>query len=187
MSAQFGEDQWLLDNLILPKRGVFVDIGCGHPVEMSNTAVFRELGWSGVAVDANPQWAEAWTTQAPEHPFELAVVSSIPRVRFEILEDPLASKVNPLGTAPMVSTVPLSDILDHHGINRIDLLSVDVEGHELEVLQSLDWGRSWPKVIICEYRTYDVMDFSAVNFLVAVIGYNLVHCTPCNFILTTHN
>lgn len=188
MSSQFGEDQWLLDNLILPKRGVFVDIGAGHPVDMSNTAAFREIGWTGVAVDANPYWAEAWKTLAPSFPFEVAVVSRLPQVRFELREDPLASGVNETGAAPKVYTNSICKVIDKYGIKRIDLLSVDVEGHELEVLQSFDWvARPKPKVIICEYRTYNVFDFSAINFLVSTLGYNIAHCTVCNLILTSHN
>lgn len=45
----------------------------------------------------------------------------------------------------------LQDILDaiNFGFN-IDILLVDVEGHELEVLSSADWSDKKPKVIVLE-------------------------------------
>ncbi|HEY3470715.1 MAG TPA: FkbM family methyltransferase [Amycolatopsis sp.] len=44
-----------------------------------------------------------------------------------------------------VAVRPLSPVLDEHGIDRIDLLKVDVEGAELDVLRGLD-DRHWPLV-----------------------------------------
>ncbi|MBE1494252.1 FkbM family methyltransferase [Amycolatopsis lexingtonensis] len=40
---------------------------------------------------------------------------------------------------------PLSAVLDEHGIERVDLLKVDVEGAELDVLRGLE-DRHWPLV-----------------------------------------
>lgn len=35
--------------------------------------------------------------------------------------------------------------------SEIDILKVDAEGHDLSVIQSLDWSRTNPKIVICEY------------------------------------
>jgi FkbM family methyltransferase len=40
---------------------------------------------------------------------------------------------------------PLSPVLDEHGVDRIDLLKVDVEGAELDVLRGIE-DRHWPLV-----------------------------------------
>lgn len=41
--------------MLLGKRGgVFIDIGCSHPVQLSNTfSLENELGWNGLLVDAD--------------------------------------------------------------------------------------------------------------------------------------
>lgn len=38
--SQFGEDRWIFEYINLPKQGVFIDIGAGHPVCLSNTYFF---------------------------------------------------------------------------------------------------------------------------------------------------
>lgn len=40
---------------------------------------------------------------------------------------------------------PLSDVIDEHGIDRIDLLKIDVEGAEAKVLQGIE-DRHWPLI-----------------------------------------
>lgn len=44
----------------------------------------------------------------------------------------------------------LSDILDEAGVTRIDLMVLDVEGHELDALSGLDFGRHTPKYLLVE-------------------------------------
>jgi FkbM family methyltransferase len=44
-----------------------------------------------------------------------------------------------------VDVRPLSDLLREHGIERVDLLKVDVEGAELDVLDGVD-DRDWPRI-----------------------------------------
>jgi hypothetical protein len=36
---------------------------------------------------------------------------------------------------------PLNDILDVIGVNHVDYLSLDIEGPELQVLETIDWKR----------------------------------------------
>ncbi len=51
----------------------------------------------------------------------------------------------------LVECLPLTDALDRHQAPRdFDLLNVDVEGLEIEVLESLDFHRYRPKVVISE-------------------------------------
>jgi FkbM family methyltransferase len=49
-----------------------------------------------------------------------------------------------------VPTISLNDLLDHEGINSINLLSIDVEGHEMEVLAGFDLNRFSPDLIVIE-------------------------------------
>jgi FkbM family methyltransferase len=51
-----------------------------------------------------------------------------------------------------VVCVPLQDLVDRHGLARIDLLQVDTEGHDAAVLETLDLGRMRPALIHYEHR-----------------------------------
>lgn len=49
------EGQDLLVNLLLPKKGFFIDIGCGHPIDDGNNTYSLELiGWVGMLIDKCP-------------------------------------------------------------------------------------------------------------------------------------
>ena len=52
----------------------------------------------------------------------------------------------------------LSSILDQHNITSIDLLSLDVEGFELQALQGLDLERHKPHFLLIEARYRENID-----------------------------
>jgi FkbM family methyltransferase len=49
-----------------------------------------------------------------------------------------------------VPAMPLSLLLDKHGVKKVDLLLLDVEGAEVGVLDGLDFGRHAPRFIVAE-------------------------------------
>lgn len=52
----------------------------------------------------------------------------------------------------------LSSVIDSYGLEKIDLLSLDVEGFELQVLQGLDLERHAPTWMLIEARYRDEID-----------------------------
>lgn len=175
--SQFGEDKWISENLTLPAKGVYVDIGAAHPVETSNTAFLRDRGWNGLAIDAEPSWTECWTNIEN---FVCAIVSPRPLVRFNSnKEEPWISRIDGEGEQ---RTESIEAILDRFEIGKIDFLSIDIEGHEFEVLQSLDFDKHAPSIIVSEYDTRNIgEDFRVRDFLLG-LGYSEVHRTLANII-----
>ena len=49
----FGEDLKIKDFFKRKKKGIYVDIGCYHPLDGSNTYLLYKKGWSGINVDVN--------------------------------------------------------------------------------------------------------------------------------------
>ncbi len=63
-----------------PDGGVFVDVGCASPVADSTTCYLeRHLGWSGIAVDALPEYGPPFTA---ERPARRSPTSSSPTTRY---------------------------------------------------------------------------------------------------------
>lgn len=58
-------------------------------------------------------------------------------------------------TLVTVQTMSLSEAIDVAGFSTIDLLSLDVEGLELEVLNGLEFERHSPRAIVLEVRRDD--------------------------------
>lgn len=61
-------------------------------------------------------------------------------------------------TLVTVQTSTLSEILDSSEFSRVDFLSLDVEGFELQALDGIDFGRHAPRVIVIEARKRDLWD-----------------------------
>ena len=53
--SQTGEDQILSFLLREEQNGFYLDIGCNHPIKLSNSYNFYLRGWKGICVDANSE------------------------------------------------------------------------------------------------------------------------------------
>jgi len=66
-----------------------------------------------------------------------------------------------------VPTMPLVEILERHvpAGQAIDFLNVDVEGHDLEVLESNDWQRFRPRIVVVEDEGLDPRESKIVRMM----------------------
>jgi FkbM family methyltransferase len=163
--AQSGEDRiiaTLLGGLTQPP-GFYVDVGCNHPVRFSNTFELYKRGWRGINIDANAQLVDLCRHTRPRDVSICAVVSDAEReIVFTEFDNPLLSSVSDrhverwrehsdVARTRRASARTLNEILrTHDAPQRFDLLSIDVEGHELEVLSALDLEAYRPKLIVVE-------------------------------------
>ena len=152
--SQDGED-FVFDEL-LPATGFYVDVGAHHPDRYSVTRKLYDKGWHGINIDFSPDFDAVFGRRRPR---DINVSALVGREREETfwrfreatlstLDADRARQLVDLGwelesQEPMTVT-PLTRVLEQHGVTGpIDLLSVDVEGEDLEVIKSLDWSR-WP-------------------------------------------
>jgi FkbM family methyltransferase len=187
--SQYGEDRWILEHVPLPERGFFVDVGAGDGVAYSNTLAFERLGWRGVCIDADPrsylklidrrQLAFFSAVRAVEGVTEMFVNDHVPDY---------TRATGPIGTGRtiVVPSVPLGVLLQRLRLaDHIDVLSVDVEGLELEVLQSFDMARDYPTVVVVEHFTRGLKDQrSELLDFFAPLPYQLVYETQANLVFS---
>jgi FkbM family methyltransferase len=185
--SQWGEDRWLAEHHDIPATGVFVDIGAGDGVRGSNSLYFENLGWRGLCVDADPRnhqpLRRRWCA------VETCAVSSTPGLRpFGLY----AHKASWSGLARhgadyrdiLVTCRRLEDLLARHGIGEIDLLSIDVEGTELDVWESFDHTRHRPAIVIVEFDdAHPDRRRATIQARLRHNTYELVHQTPANLVL----
>lgn len=196
--SEYGEDEWIAGNLahLLPERGIYLDLGCGHPEHGSNTAFLRDLGWVGLAVDGHEPYAPHWIGRQQ---FVHAILSSNERVRFqEIPENSAMCRIvadtEENRSVKKKRAVKLETLLASTfgkaspPITRIDVLSMDLEGAEFDVFNSWRTYQIPPAIIIAEHSTLGLngevnKDLRLRDFLVAGIAqYEVVHETVANFI-----
>jgi FkbM family methyltransferase len=163
--SQEGEDMILRRIFEGKKKGFYVDIGAYHPKRFSNTYYFYKKGWSGINVDAMPGSMKLFNRwRSRDINLEVAVAKEKKIAKFYIFNEPaLNSFDQKLPQQPnngsyyivqeqLLRTIPLAEILDEYLPHKqeIDYLSVDVEGSDLDVLQSNDWERFRPRYILVE-------------------------------------
>ena len=75
-----------------------------------------------------------------------------------------------------VQVCPLSDVLMRNGIKDVHLLHVDTEGHDYEVLKTLDFAKHAPLSIFVEHKHLsDAKRTEMLNFL-QERGYSVGDC-----------
>jgi FkbM family methyltransferase len=192
--SQYGEDIVLDRVLNLKQPGFFVDVGCFHPVKYNNTFKLYRRGWRGVNLDLDPIKIDAFNLRRPDDVNLVAAVSDTERtvqvgsaglytVTATIDGEAIAKLRTQSGRIAFreVRTRTLTSLLDatRFRAKKIDVLSVDVEGHELPVLRSLDFERYQPKLLIVELhaRTLEAVTESEVFAWLSARGYHLINWT----------
>ncbi len=183
--SQFGEDA-VVKPIIGHRQtpGVYVDVGCFHPVRLSNTYALYLEGWSGLCVDPNATFARDWRELRPRDRHLNVAISSSEGHAFYV-EDSTSPNLNrivnrvegPIAAGRMVETKRLEHVLAQEWGDRqtIDLMTVDCEGHDLSVVMSNDFSRYRPRVLIVE-DTAPLGEGSLHEFCLAS-GYTLVAAT----------
>ena len=83
-------------------------------------------------------------------------------------------RIGSLLTTEEVRCITYRQLLERHGVTRIDLLHLDVEGSELEILSTAELGRVRPAMILYEHCHLEGGDAEACAELLQAHGYRLV-------------
>jgi FkbM family methyltransferase len=180
--ARFSSDQEtrLVAAFFGNTKGYYVEVGANEPRERSQTWHLEQQGWTGVLIE--PQPALAATLRAERKGKVFAVACSSPVKAGQELPLHVAGPLSSLdrrGMAPgaipeKIIRVPvrtLDSILEEAGSPAgFDFLSIDVEGHEIEVLQGFDIARWRPRLIMIEDH---VADLSKHRYLISS-GYRII-------------
>lgn len=159
--SQSGEDVLLPRYLDLTKPGYYVDVGCHHPVKVSNAFSLYLRGWRGLAIDGNPDCVKLFNRHRPRDIAVCAVISDVERpVSFAIASVPELSTVSEIFEGKTIKRIqmqstPLQRILiENQCPCRFEFLSIDCEGHDYKVLKSFDIDYYRPRVLIIEMHGF---------------------------------
>ena len=132
----------------------YVDIGAGHPSELSVTKIFYDAGWRGVNVEPGPNFDLLVAERPEDININAAVSDSTGTATFYVsdLHPDLSSLGRQTGNTVLVETIRLDSVMSMVPI--AGFLKIDVEGHEREVLSSNAWEWYRPWVICVEAITW---------------------------------
>lgn len=166
--SQFGEDLILKNILQHKEKGFFVDIGCNRPIEGNNTIKFYLHGWSGINIDGNEKLIKQFK-KIRKRDISLCEIVSInkEKIKFFISDDDRVSTISEefkdwikenRSYQNYIYVIPktLEEILDQYlpENTKIDFMNIDVEGHDLEVLNSNNFEKHRPGIICIEDHTF---------------------------------
>lgn len=178
--SQFGQDQ-VLETYVFKqfKNGTFVDVGAHDGLSINNTLYFEQMhGWKGINIEANPDVYQQLVLNRPssinmnvaitdrndgtagflKNSGYTEMISGLVDHYEPEHRERLEKELREHGGSSTIIQVPcrrLDSIFEEHSIHRVHLLSVDVEGAEMAVLQSIDFDRVFIDVIVVEdnYKT----------------------------------
>jgi FkbM family methyltransferase len=158
------------------RGGFFLDVGAGAPIRHSTTYYLENhLGWSGIAVDAIAEYADAYARERPRTRFVSYFAGRTSDATHDFFvsdERNFSSGVaaDPRGGSYQkrrVPTIALDDLLHREHVTSIDFLSLDVEGAEPEALAGLDLARYRPELACVEVGSPEVGHAVAERFALA--------------------
>jgi dTDP-4-dehydrorhamnose reductase len=190
-----GQDQILeaiFRNVLI---GFYLEVGANHPVMSSNTLGLYLKGWSGLCIDGNAAFRPAWSEYRPRDRFMDLLVSDVVReVEFVCFPDDTMNTINSETASRYQGkfvrnevrsekrlTTTLNSICEQylHG-REIHLLSIDVEGEDLNVLKGVDLKRFLPGVLLIETKGFSfslAIEHEIVSYLYE-FGYRMIAKTP---------
>jgi len=187
--SQNGEDLVLARLFHGTKHGFFVDVGAHHPFRFSNTYRLYKDGWRGLNIDAMPGSMKAFNELRPNDiNVEAGVSITQGTAKYYVFNEPAlntfskeeAEKKNgrhgfQIQQVMDVPTYPLRSLLEKHlpENQTIDYLNVDIEGFDLQALQSNDWERFPVRVVSVESYTKGGITSDEVYKYMKGLGYHL--------------
>jgi FkbM family methyltransferase len=183
--AQYGDD--LVASSLLEHLGIhtptYLDIGAYEPILGSNTYLFYRRGARGVLVEPNVDCVPKLRSKRPHDTVLNAGVgiTADKSADFYRLTSPQLNTFDKdeaervvresngkviLREVVKMPLVPVNDVIaEHLGGKAPDFLSIDVEGLDYAILQTLDFAKYRPKVICAELQPRGVPNEEAVAFV----------------------
>lgn len=178
--SQFGEDLIIANffSQLGISKPVYLDIGANEPKFISNTYRFYEHGSRGVLIEPNPYLFRKLQRQRPgdtvlnigigltdvaEADFYLFPDSANGLSTFSEKDAKHWQEVGMKGVGKILfekviklPLMPVNDVLQKYFSDKtLNIISIDVEGLDLEILKSLDLHKFKPEIICVETLQYD--------------------------------
>jgi FkbM family methyltransferase len=141
--------------------GFFVDVGANHPTNSSQSWHLERRGWRGILVEPIPELCEALRAQRPRSITVQAACGAPEQVGHtslhvangytrSSLEKNTVSLTASFARTETVELRTLDDILAEAAPDKIDFVSIDVEGLQLNVLRGFDLQKYRPALLLVE-------------------------------------
>ena len=198
--AEFKSDKYIMEKWFPNFTGTMVEVGAGLPEYISMSKFFRKKGWRTICIEPNPRYVQMYKDLGYEI-YEYALSDKNEKdIDFEIyieeksFNEGVDGPFQGLSVSSLkarqhvekcytkhvikVEVVTLNWLLESLNIKKIDFVSVDTEGWELEVMKGFDAYKYDVKVIMLENFNHSVLYHTYMSEL----GYKLEDKIEYNYI-----
>lgn len=197
--SQCGEDIIIgrLLKMLNISKPFYIDIGANDPVIYSNTYSFYEKGAHGILVEPNPALSKKIKNKRPKDiVLEVGVGVKKGALTYFMFDNHSLNTFSPeeasgaekkgykVTKKTEIAIKTFGEIIAENDVKNIDLLSLDVEGLDLEILKSVDFKSCRPKIICVETQSFGTSEnkkvVSPINAFLQSQGYVVAAMTPIN-------
>jgi hypothetical protein len=172
-------------------KGVYIDLGCNHPIKFNNTYLLYKRGWSGINIDSDFDSIKLFNKFRSNDFNVRNIVSddeSVKKLYYyhkrsalnTLSKDLVDSRTSKPSKIIKEKSVTLNKIIEDspYQNSKINLLSVDIENHEFEALKNFNFLKY--KVDVLAVESTDTsqkkleMYNQSINFITKSKVYNLI-------------
>ena len=166
----------IVDYIFKKNNGIYIDVGCNHPVYNNNTYLLSKKGWQGINIDIDKKSVQLFDLfRKKDLNINLAVSSK--KTELEYINFHEKSPINMIKTnqnrnlhslekTKKIKSDTLDSIIEKSQFKdkKIDFVSIDVEGHELEVIKGFNLKKYKPSIIVIEFLDKSLKKIEIKNF-----------------------
>ena len=168
INANWGLDVIINDIFKKKKNGLYIDVGCHHPLINNNTYLLHKKGWKGINIDLDYSSIEMFKYFRPNDDNRKVALSDktgeanlyffhnrAPKNTISHTRGRGAKSIKKIEINTLDNLIKSSKFK----VNTIDVLSIDVEGNELKVLKGLNFKKYKPKIVVLEFIKPKISEF----------------------------
>ncbi len=172
--------------------GTFLDLGSYNGIDLSNVRALAEMGWNGCMVEASPTVYKQLKKNYAAYPNIQLVNCAVGRATaiFSFQDnhhgvatlhpgETLRWKDKETFETIELPCVEMNELLGVLHYKTFDLISIDIEGEDLEVLKRLPFNRLQTKMVIVEWNSKNQRDYDNV---ILPFKFRLIHRNAENLI-----
>ena len=187
--SQYGEDLIICNyfqNHFKDKQGNYLDIGCYHPKGISNTHLLHERGWQGTVVDIDDYKLNLFKKRRGNNIkiIKGAISSNITKSKVSVykfnqpyspntlskeIAEARSKAINVDYKIEEINQIEINSILNK---KHFDLINIDVEGIDELIINSIDFNKYQPRMIV--YESFDPFSSSKTKEILDINGYTLL-------------
>jgi len=158
--SHWGVDLIITKLLNSKNKGIYIDVGCHHPFLNNHSYLLYKSGWEGINIDIDYNSIDMFNffrksdvniqTAVTDHKGEVDLFFYHNRAAKNTISKEFGSDAK---EQKKINSDTLNNIIENSKFknSKIDFVSIDVEGNEMNVLNGFNLKKYKPKLILLEF------------------------------------